>query len=70
MDERMRFVTAAIEDEAVMSEVCAEFGISRQTGYKWLQRYRPRRAEGPLSRADPPWPLARGGAGGGGCGAA
>jgi len=45
MDERMRFVLAASEDEAVMSEVCAEFGISRQTGYKWLGRYR---AEGAL----------------------
>jgi transposase-like protein len=40
-DEKVRFV-AASEEEAVMSEVCAEFGISRQTGYKWLQRYRPR----------------------------
>ena len=40
MDERMRFVIAASEGEAVMSEICAEFGISRQTGYKWLLRYR------------------------------
>ena len=40
MDERMRFVIAASEDETVMSEICVEFGISRQTGYKWLERYR------------------------------
>jgi transposase-like protein len=40
MDERMRFVMAASEEEAVMSELCAEFGIGRQTGYKWLQSYR------------------------------
>ncbi len=40
MDERMRFVIAASDDEAVMSAICAEFGISRQTGYKWLERYR------------------------------
>jgi len=39
MDERMRFVVAAGEEGAVMSEVCARFGISRQTGYKWLSRY-------------------------------
>ena len=38
MDEKVRFVAAASEEEAVMSELCAEFGISRQTGYKWLQR--------------------------------
>jgi putative transposase len=39
MDERLRFVVAASDAEAVMSEVCAEYGISRQTGYKWLSRY-------------------------------
>jgi putative transposase len=49
MDERMRFVLAASEDEAVMSEACAEFGISRQTGYKWLARYR---AEGAIGLQD------------------
>jgi putative transposase len=38
MDERMRFIIAASQDEAAMSELCAEFGISRQTGYKWLGR--------------------------------
>ena len=27
MDERMRFVIAASDDEAVMSAICAEFGI-------------------------------------------
>ena len=54
MDERMRFVTAAIEDEAVMSEVCVEFGISRQTGYKWLQRYRAEGLEGLKDRSRAP----------------
>jgi putative transposase len=46
MDERMRFIVAASEDEAVMSQICAEFGISRQTGYQWLARYRREGAEG------------------------
>ena len=32
-----------------MSELCAAFGISRKTGYKWLQRYA---AEGPSGLAD------------------
>jgi len=45
MDERMRFVLAASENEAVMTEICAEFGISRETGYKWLWRYRAEGAE-------------------------
>ena len=39
MDQRMRFVLAASEEGAVMSRVCAAFGVSRQTGYKWLERY-------------------------------
>jgi putative transposase len=54
MDERMRFVIAANEDEAVMSEICAEFGISRQTGYKWLERYRSEGAEGLKERSRAP----------------
>jgi putative transposase len=39
MYERMRFVVAAREEGAVMAEVCERFGISRQTGYKWLGRH-------------------------------
>ena len=54
MDERMRFVMAASEDEAVMSEICAEFGISRQTGYKWLSRYRAEGVEGLKERSRAP----------------
>ncbi len=54
MDERMRFVMAASEDEAVMSEICAEFGISRQTGYKWLLRYRADGVEGLKERSRAP----------------
>jgi putative transposase len=54
MDERVRFVAAASEEEAVMSELCAEFGISRQTGYKWLQRYRAEGLEGLKDRGRAP----------------
>ena len=54
MDERMGFVVAASEDEAVMSEVCAEFGISRQTGYKWLERYRLEGVDGLRERSRAP----------------
>ena len=54
MDERMRFVLAASENEAVMAEICAEFGISRQSGYKWLARYRAEGAEGLKERSRAP----------------
>jgi transposase InsO family protein len=46
MDERMRFVIAASEDDCVMSELCERFGISRTAGYKWLERYRREGVEG------------------------
>ncbi len=54
MDEKVRFVAAASEEEAVMSELCVEFGISRQTGYKWLQRYRAEGLEGLKDRSRAP----------------
>jgi transposase-like protein len=33
VEERLRFVVAASRKEQRFSEVCREFGISRQTGY-------------------------------------
>jgi putative transposase len=40
MDERMRFITAMMEDDdRSFAELCREFGISRKTGYKWVGRY-------------------------------
>ena len=40
MDERIRFVISAINDSDSISSLCRQFGISRQTGYRWLGRYR------------------------------
>lgn len=39
MEERLRFVARLLEG-AGMSEVCREFGISRKTGYKIINRYK------------------------------
>ncbi|MEQ9245074.1 MAG: leucine zipper domain-containing protein, partial [Nitratireductor sp.] len=39
MEERLRFVARLLEGEG-MSDVCRDFGISRKTGYKILNRYR------------------------------
>ena len=39
MDERLRFVHRLIEGEK-MAPLCAEFGISRKTGYKIYERYK------------------------------
>ena len=39
MDERLRFVARLLEGEK-MARLCAEFGISRKTGYKIFDRYK------------------------------
>ena len=38
MEEREAFVLAAERGEKSISALCREFGISRKTGYKWLNR--------------------------------
>lgn len=39
--ERMRFVSACLDklSDWTMTELCETFGVSRKTGYKWLERY-------------------------------
>jgi transposase len=46
MLERVRFVGAARRGELTMAELCAVFGISRKTGYKWLERFEQHGVEG------------------------
>lgn len=38
MEQRIEFVSLASLEGANLSELCRRFGISRQTGYKWLAR--------------------------------
>ena len=45
MDQRTLFVADHLKELFSMTELCERFGISRQTGYKWLARFR---AEGPV----------------------
>lgn len=49
VDQRLRFVAEKLAGEASMSELCAEYGISRRVGYKWLDRYA---REGPAGLED------------------
>ncbi|HTS09164.1 MAG TPA: IS481 family transposase [Candidatus Eisenbacteria bacterium] len=46
MDERMRFVLEVEQGEDSMSELCRMYGVSRETGYVWLRRYREAEVEG------------------------
>ncbi len=40
-EQRMRFVSSWLDEDGdwSMSELCEAFGVSRKTGYKWLERY-------------------------------
>src|SRR5512135_850464 len=49
MDERMRFVLSCEAGEESFSALCRGYGVSRRTGYKWLERYR---AAGPVGLVD------------------
>jgi transposase InsO family protein len=49
MYERQRFVLDAEHTPAAFAELCRRYGISRKTGYKWLERYA---RLGPESLAD------------------
>ena len=53
MTERLQFVQDALSDRFTMAEVCARYGVSRKTGYKWIARYaeQGRRGLGDRSRA-------------------
>jgi transposase InsO family protein len=39
MEQRLQFVIGARQKAATVSELCRRYGISRETGYKWLKRY-------------------------------
>lgn len=39
MDMRVEFISRAIGGREAISSLCREYGISRVTGYKWLNRY-------------------------------
>ena len=40
MKLKQDFVLAALAPDANVAELCREHGISRKTGYKWLERFR------------------------------
>jgi transposase InsO family protein len=54
VDERMRFVMTVEAQEEAFAAVCRRFGVSRKTGYKWIERYREGGPEGLLDRARAP----------------
>jgi len=39
MNERIKFIAKYLEAEDSFTELCRGYGISRKTGYKWVERY-------------------------------
>ena len=54
MKERMRFVTDWEGDLYSMVELCERYGVSRKTGYKWIDRYERDGPEGLRERSRAP----------------
>lgn len=52
--QRVEFVTAAKRGTASFGSLCEEFGISRPTGYLWLQRYQQQGLAGIAERSRRP----------------
>ncbi len=55
MNERARFVISCNQQVYSMTELCERFGVSRKTGYKWLDRYERDGLEGLLDRCRAPY---------------
>src|ERR1700747_3319353 len=53
-EQRMRFVVCASRREKTMQQLCAEFQISRPTGYQWLRRYRAEGIAGVMEKSRRP----------------
>ena len=54
VDERLRFIARRLDGEK-MAPLCAEFGISRKTGYKIFERYQDCGVEGLTDRSRRPY---------------
>ena len=54
MDQRVAFIADWLRDEWTMSGLAERYGISRKTGYKWVDRYEADRAQGLADRSRAP----------------
>jgi putative transposase len=54
MSQKIEFVERAMKPGVRMSTLCREYGVSRETGYKWLKRFKREGAEGLEERSRRP----------------
>ncbi len=50
----MRFVDMVVQNEESFAAICRRFGVSRKTGYKWLERYDAEGVDGLKDRSRAP----------------
>ncbi len=54
MDQRLQFLSSYQKEEMSLSDLCREFGVSRPTGYRWINRYKEVGPEGLLDLSRKP----------------
>ena len=54
MDQRLQFLSSYQKEEMSLSDLCREFGVSRPTGYRWINRYKEVGPEGLLDHSRKP----------------
>jgi|SRR5216683_4693859 len=54
VDQRLQFLSSYQKEEMSVSDLCREFGVSRQTGCRWINRYKEVGPEGLLNRSSKP----------------
>ncbi|WP_348945178.1 integrase core domain-containing protein [Chitinibacter sp. FCG-7] len=54
MDEKVKFIADYLRGDLAFKALCGLYGISRKTGYKWVQRYRAQGIDGLQERSRRP----------------
>lgn len=54
VDERKELVFRSFKGDWTIKELCQEYGVSRKTGYKWIERFERQGEEGLLDRSRRP----------------
>src|SRR5258705_1822181 len=54
VDQRLQFLSSYQKEEMSVSDLCREFGVSRPTGYRWINRYKEVGPEGLLDLSRKP----------------
>ena len=54
LDQRLQFLSSYQKEEMSVADLCREYGISRPTAYRWINRYNETGPEGLVDRSRRP----------------